>query len=258
MKQVGRFSRLLACAVALGSILIAESAQAAAGKAVVRAVRGTADFSDGGGSWKKMRVGTILRQNAVVRTAADSSVDLFLDMNGPVVRVTENTQVGLDRLSFEETGVETVIDTGIDLKDGRILGNVKKMAQASKYEVKTPNGVAGIRGTEYDISANGKVLVISGSVVVISGGQTFVVNAGEMFDPGSKSVKKAEPQVLSDVGQTIADVTKVVTEGTAVVDLDAVPQPPQDPTKTSDEAVDNYRNSQGEQGANRTGTGAGG
>lgn len=243
MKQVGLFSKFLACAVALGSLWFADSAQAAPGRAVVRAVRGSADFSDGSGSWKKMRVGSLLRQGAVIRTAPESSVDLFLDMNGPVVRVTESTQVGLDRLTFEETGVETVIDTGIDLKEGRILGNVKKMAQASKYEVKTPNGVAGIRGTEYDISASGKVLVISGSVVVLSGGQTFVVNAGEMFDPTSKSVKKGDPQLIIDVGQTIADVTKVVVDGTPTVVVDS-PKAPQDPTKTSDEAVDNYRNSE--------------
>ncbi len=252
MKQVERISRLLACAVALGSFLIVESAQAAAGKAVVRAVRGSADYADGSGSWKKMRVGSIIRASHVIRTAADSSVDLFLDMNGPMVRVTENTQVGLDRLSFDDTGVETVIDTGIDLKDGRILGNVAKMAQASKYEVKTPNGVAGIRGTEYDISASGRVVVITGSVVVLSGGQTFVVNAGEEFDPTSRNVKKADPNVITTVGQTITEATRVVVEGTPVVAVDAQPQPPQDPTKTSDDAVDNYRN------ANRESTGTGG
>jgi hypothetical protein len=243
MKQVGLLSKLLACAVALGALLVVETAQAGAGKATVRAVRGSADFSDGSGSWKKIKVGVVLKQGAVIRTAAESSVDLFLDQNGPVVRVTENSQLGLDRLTFEDSGVETVIDTGLNLKDGRILGNVKKLAQASKYEVKTPNGVAGIRGTEYDISANGKVLVITGSVVVVEGGQTHVVNAGESFDPTSKAVKKADPQVLAAVTTTIKDVVTVVTtpDGDTV---QVIPQPAKDPSKGEPTAVDNYRNTQ--------------
>ena len=222
-----------------------ESAQAAAGRAVARAVRGSVDYSDGSGSWKKMRVGSILKQGATIRTAAESSADLFLDKNGPVVRVTENSQLGLDRLSYESSSAEVIIDTGLNLKDGRILGNVAKMAQASKYEVKTPNGVAGIRGTEYDISANGRVLVITGSVVVVAGGQTFVVNAGEAFDPGAKAVSKADPQVVTNVGTVIKDVvTSIITPDGDVVVVVPQAEPPKDPAKTETDAVDNYRNTQ--------------
>lgn len=245
MKQVGLLSKLLACVVALGAMLVAESAQAAAGKAVVRAVRGSADYSDGSGSWKKMKVGVTLKQGAMIRTAAESSVDLFLDQNGPVVRVTEKSELGLDRLTFEKTGVETVVDTGLNLKDGRILGNVQKLAQTSKYEVKTPNGVAGIRGTEYDISANGRVLVITGSVVVVAGGQTHVVNAGETFDPSTKAVKKADPQTVQNATPQFKDIATVVTtkEG-ETVSVTPTAEPPKDPAKTTPTAVDNYRNSQ--------------
>jgi hypothetical protein len=42
----------------------------------------------------------------------------------------------------------------------------KKTSAASKYEVKIPNGVAGIRGCVWDISAEGLVKVFSGSVVL--------------------------------------------------------------------------------------------
>jgi len=107
-----------------------------------------------------------------------------MDQNGPVVRLVENTTLGIDKLNFEDTGVDTVIETQLDLKSGRILGIVKKMAATSKYEIKTPNGVAGIRGTEYDITATSVVRVVSGSMVVVyvkSDGTvvTQVVNAGE-------------------------------------------------------------------------------
>jgi hypothetical protein len=125
-------------------------------EAQVRGVRGTANYStDRGANWRDLKVGAKLKQNSIIRTAPGGTVDLYLGDNGPVVRVTENTTVGIDRLTYDKTGAETIIETQLDLRSGRILGNVKHLAQASKYEVKTPQGVAGIRGTRYDISADG-------------------------------------------------------------------------------------------------------
>ena len=67
----------------------------------------------------------------------------------------ENTLLGIDKLTVTQTGADVVTETQLDLKAGHIFGMVKKMSAASKYEVKIPNGVAGIRGTVYDISAEG-------------------------------------------------------------------------------------------------------
>ena len=83
-----------------------------------------------------------------------------------MVRIWENTLLGIDKLTATETGADVVTETQLDLKAGHIFGMVKKMSAASKYEVKIPNGVAGIRGTVYDISAEGVVKVLSGSVVL--------------------------------------------------------------------------------------------
>lgn len=147
---------------------LAQDASAVANKAVVRAVRGTVDVSSNGGkSWQKARVGLYMAANSMVRTASESSVDLFLGENGPVVRVTPSTQLGIDKLDLENTGIEKVIDTQLDLKNGKILGSVKKMAAASKYEVKTPVGIAGIRGTEYSIDSRGNLNVVTGTVVIV-------------------------------------------------------------------------------------------
>jgi len=191
MTPVGAVSRVLGFAVACAAFLSASTTTQAApeqNKAVVRAVRGTANFStDRGANWKALKVGTSLNQNSVVRTAPGSTVDLYMNENGPAVRITENTTMGIDRLTIDRTGVDNVIETQLDLRNGRILGNVRKLAAASKYEVKTPQGVAGIRGTRYDISADGTVRVIEGQVVVvyIVNGQasTATVNAGQQSRP---------------------------------------------------------------------------
>jgi hypothetical protein len=80
-----------------------------------------------------------------------------------------------------------VTETQLDLKAGHIFGSVKKMSAASKYEVKIPNGVAGVRGTVYDISAEGLIKVLSGSVVLAYVGPdgtvvTQVVGEAQQFD----------------------------------------------------------------------------
>jgi len=202
MKQRGSFSMAMACVVALMGAFVVSSVQAGdVGKAVVRTIRGSAQYAEGG-NWLPLSVGQVLKPGSTIRTANESQVDLYMDQNGPVVRLAENTTLGVDRLNFEATGVDTVIETQLDLKSGRILGIVKKMAATSKYEIKTPNGVAGIRGTEYDITATSVVRVVSGSLVVVyvkSDGTvvTQVVNAGEMFVPSEGAVKPIPPDQLS-------------------------------------------------------------
>jgi len=164
-------------AIAVAAFIGATHVQAAMemNEAVVRGVRGTANYStDRGANWRDLKVGAKLKQNSIIRTAPGATVDLFLGDNGPVVRVTENTTMGIDRLTIDRAGVEKIIETQLDLRSGRILGNVKHLAAASKYEVKTPQGVAGIRGTRYDISADGTVKIIEGEAVVVYvvGGRT--------------------------------------------------------------------------------------
>ena len=119
MRLSGYFSKAAAIGLGLATMLVVTDAQAESGKARVRAVRGTADYSDGG-SWVPLRVGKVLTSGAKIRTQAQTTVDLFLDINGPVVRVTENTELGLDKLSFEQTGADSVIETQLDLKSGRL------------------------------------------------------------------------------------------------------------------------------------------
>lgn len=186
---------LVACGIALAMVSTL-SAQTKEGGATVLRVKGTARYSLGNNIWQPLSAGQVLQAGSVIQTSRDagSYVDLALGEGSgsiiPVsplastapsrggtishkpatqqntVRVTENTVLGIDKLSVMETGADVVSDTQLDLKSGRIIGSVKKMSAASRYEVKLPNGVAGIRGTVYDITADGTIRVASGSVVV--------------------------------------------------------------------------------------------
>ena len=210
MKQFGRFPKLTACVVALAGALIASSVQAAVGTARVRAIRGDAQYAEGS-NWLPLRVGQTLRPGTVLRTANASQVDLFMDKNGPLVRLTENTTLSIDKLDFDDTGVDTVIETQLDLRSGRILGVVRRMAATSKYEVKTPNGVAGIRGTTYDISATTRAAIGEGSLVVVyvkPDGTviTQVVGDGQVFEPSLEGVIDLTPEQRAELDAVIREM----------------------------------------------------
>ena len=231
MKYVGSlFSKMAAYGVAL---LVAHSAATAQaqqqqGKAVVRAVRGSAQYSQGG-DWMPLAVDKVLLSGAVVKTAPGAQVDLFMDKNGPVVRITGDTVLALNSLKFEETGTgETVIETLLNLTNGRILGSVKPLAAASKYEVKIPTGTVGIRGTEYDISANGVVHIKTGAVDVNWVGQPapFRVMAGQTFTP------PAAPGGAPNVGSTSpAILQELITQFTEIGGITIPEKPPITPIK---------------------------
>jgi hypothetical protein len=214
--------------VALGSMMAIGSLQAATGRAVVRTVSGTASYSEQGGEWQPLKTGQALGPGATVKTGVDGQVDLFLGDNGPTVHLFDSTTLGLDRLQIERTGPDAVVETQLNLTSGTIRGEVKKLSAASKYEVKTPNAVMGIRGTKYQISANGVVHVIEGSVVVVyinpstQQMSTHTVSTGQTFVP---PVNPAAPAATPTLRPTRpGDVIEVV-EPTPSPSLVVVPQP---------------------------------
>ena len=202
------------------------------GTATVVRIKGPARYTLGNNTWQALKVGTVLKPGSVVQTGtADGSfVDLVLGLGavdvpstGPavfrpfipssmafsgasepsvsqnVVRVWQNSALGLDKLTTTQTGADSVNYTQLDLKMGHISGYVKKMPAASKYEIKLPNGVAGIRGTLYDIFAEGIVKVRVGSVVLAwvdpktGNVVTQVVSGGQMYDARTGQVTPLSP-----------------------------------------------------------------
>jgi len=230
MKQIGSVTkRLIAYGVAIVAASLLAEVQAQSmkqGNAEVKAVRGTAKYSSGGGVWVPLKTGTVLRPGAVIQTGVDSYVDLFLKQNGPVVRVTAETTLGLDKLNYDGAGNDAVIETQLDLQSGRIIGNVKKLSSNSKYQIKLPNGVAGIRGTDYDISVrplgNNKwdIRVTSvtgtlvGSVVVDGREVTGVAHDGQTWRPET-GVEPTPEDVLAYARGVIRELLRsIYGEGT--------------------------------------------
>jgi len=138
-----------------------------------------------------LKVGTVLGPGATIKTGSGSSVDLFLGKTAGTVRMAENTTLSIDKLTLTDTGADTAVEVQLGLTDGTILGNVNKLSAASRYEIKLPNGVAGIRGTRYRMSANSVISVLDGTVVFVyvppGGGNptpyTLAAPPGLLFSP---------------------------------------------------------------------------
>ena len=234
MKPVGSFSRWIGCAVALAVILAVSAAQAVVGTAVVRSVKGTASYSEQGGDWKPLKPGQVLQPGSSVKSGVASRVVLFLDKNGPIVRLLEDTTLGIDKLDVDSTGADTVIETQLDLRQGTIQGNVNKLAAASKYEVKTPNTVAGVRESpiEYQISADGVTHVKYGSMMtaytnpVTKKISTHLINEAQAFVPPSDpSRPDATPTVRAARGGEVIWPTKREEPGPPTVVVAPTPEP---------------------------------
>ena len=118
------------------------------GKAEVRAVSGTATYSVGGAPGQPLKVGLVLGTGTTIKTGPDSTVDLFLGNSAGVIRVADRSTLSLDKLALTDTGADTAVEVQLNLPDGQLFFNVNKLSQASRYEIKVPNGVAGIRGTK--------------------------------------------------------------------------------------------------------------
>lgn len=182
------------------------TAQTVPGKAEVRSIKGVAVYSTAGGPSQPLKVGTVLGPGSTVKTGGGSTVDLFLGNSAGTVRVTENTTVVLDKLTLTDTGADTAVEVQLGLPEGTILGNVNKLSAASRYEIKTPNGVAGIRGTRYRMSSNSYIVLVDGTMVFVyvppgGGNPTPYTLAGppaQYFSP-IEGVKPAPQDLIAEV-----------------------------------------------------------
>jgi FecR protein len=224
------------------------------GVATVIRVKGQASYTLGGNDeWHPLVAGKILRAGSTVSTKPDAVVDIVLgkqirvtpsslpdrpvpSADSPVqglvatkpsieqniVRLSGGTTLKIDTLTVSDTGVDTVSDTELDLQAGRIFASVKKLDESSKYLVKIPNGIAGVRGTKFTLGADGSAGCIEHSVWLAFGGAaptTVQVNAGDQYNPATGQSGPLSPATLSLLNEiALASVTGYSEPGDYAVD----------------------------------------
>jgi len=206
----------------------------------VVAITGEARYSVDGHTWHPLVAGKILRQGAVLETAAGSTCDLVISGSpvpvaesnpGPlgnpaismapdpnirgyesekpmaeqnVIRMSPGSMLAIDKLTYVDTGADTVSDTELDLRAGKIFTSVKKMSASSQYIIKLPNGVAGIRGTKCLLSADGSASTLEGAIVISfigANGQPHVVviHQGFSYDPATGEITSLPERVIREL-----------------------------------------------------------
>jgi len=180
-------------------------AQGQAAQAEVTKIKGNATYSTAGGAAMPLKVGDKLPAGSVIKTGPGAYADVFFGNSAGYVRVLENSTLNVDKFTLADTGADTAVDLQLNLPEGAAIGNVRKISAASKYEVKLPTGIAGIRGTRWKMTSNGTVVLLDGSLifVYVAPGQppvAYPMNAPPpvYFQPG-KGVMEAPDRLLDEV-----------------------------------------------------------
>jgi len=209
-----RFRSLAVYAVVLafsGAVTLkSEPPDQTQGKAVVESVRGTATcFFDG--VWTPLKKTMELQPGATLTTGPDSQVNLSVDGSSSEVSILADTTFALPLMKRLGSANQAATETTIEVKIGRIRGLVKKLAANSRYEIKTPLGMAGFRNEaafevavqqlpdgKYKATFNslkGEVFV---SAVLNGGIQTKRLHDHESWTPGEGDVHSIPPNKLRD------------------------------------------------------------
>jgi len=238
------------CGVILGVAYTASAEVGKPGYATAVRVQGAVSYTLDNNNWYPLVPGKYLAAGASIRTGENGTADIVLGHTVPktapigelggvavapdsavrglvayqpvveqnVVRLTPNSELAIDKLTTIDSGVDTVSDTELDLKKGKIYASVKKLSGASQYLVKIPNGIAGVRGTEFSISADGATAVFhtrgsDGLVLSLTmpGGTTttLVIDQGQFYLPGSSQPAQLPPAVMT-VLSDIFDALKTI------------------------------------------------
>jgi len=168
-------------------------------KAIVRAVHGDAQYNAGGG-WQALRPNMELDSGTQIKTGPDSYVSLNVNGLHSSVRVSQNTQVSLDRMSTTGDSSDADTDTSMKLDAGTVLGKVQKLSANSRYEIVTPSGVAGIRGTDFSVSVT---LKPDGSYTITFSSITGTVVASGVLPDGTTVVKVLTAGQSWTIGQDV-------------------------------------------------------
>ncbi len=138
--------------IALAALLVSSSAFAAASQANVIKMSGPAEFRKAGDSgWNKLDPGMILSEGDAVKTAKNSEVIMELKGAAKTAEIVVRPASEFVFKTFQHN--EAAIDTTLlDVSLGAVLVKAEKLVGESRFEVKTPTSIVGIRGTTFEVS----------------------------------------------------------------------------------------------------------
>ncbi|MBE9156903.1 FecR domain-containing protein [Nodosilinea sp. LEGE 06152] len=115
-----------------------------------------------------------------LRTGTRSSVVLEVDTDVGFLDVSERTELRIRTLEMAADGGRI---THLSVPRGQVRTRLRRFTnQGSQFEIETPAGISGVRGTEFGVSVqeNGKtgIAILTGAVDTSAVGETVAVPAG--------------------------------------------------------------------------------
>jgi hypothetical protein len=108
-----------------------------------------------GGEWQPVTNGMVILPGDEIRTAPGASVTLVLDEGKTgTVEIREGSLFRINRSEIDpKTGDKTTL---LDLAVGKLLAQVEKLQGDSRFEVRTPQALTGVRGTTFEVEVKPK------------------------------------------------------------------------------------------------------
>ena len=121
--------------------------------AVVKNISGDVQYKkEGSAEWKKLDASIVLSEGDSVKTAAASEVTMELVGSKKTAQIVVRKS---SKFYFKTFQHKDVVDTTmLDVSMGAVLVKAEKLAGASKFEVKTPTSIVGIRGTTFEVTVS--------------------------------------------------------------------------------------------------------
>jgi hypothetical protein len=217
------FSRfLIMLAAVLQTTLYAQDGKSDRGAFILISTSGDVQYLKSNGQNKSaIKVGAVIPTSHTIKTGADGKL-VGLLTNGTLLTIAENTLMKV--ASFEQ---EPFVDDGrklaelpgepsssqvsIDLDYGSLVVKTKKLNKASSFNIDSPVGVAGIRGTEFQMAAQpdkGVQLDVTESTVAFTppgGGEAIPVSQGSglsVSPSGVATQRPVNPVIATNIEKT--------------------------------------------------------
>ncbi len=206
--KIGKCFLPAAAAAALILIPHADGAQPAY---QVQAVVGDVKIISGG-SESPAAEGRTLGGGETIVTGKNSMADISWGDRG-LVRVDEKTKISVALLSKKSE------DPDLDLSAGSVMVMLSKLVRGESFQVKTSTQVASVRGTSFEVGANGdssRVNVITGRIMIhpVHGGRILREIGEEVGEERSVAMNR---QMVREI---VAKKRKIAVTALRNADLD--------------------------------------
>jgi hypothetical protein len=156
---------------------------------VLKVEGGKVEFVDSKGAISNLKEGMFIQQGSKIVTGKNEAVDLVFE-NGSVLQIKPETEFYIDQFEqtpFEHQGFDyqrlakepSASQIKLTVAEGNIEVDVAKLKKESRYQVFTPLGSAGIRGTSFFISSQKKNPNAPVAIGVAEGLVQFTTTAGD-------------------------------------------------------------------------------